>query len=253
MAVRPAGTRAQSAASEGRHSGAARGSTPPAECSQMSLLRDTTWQSLPSSVRPFPDLFQCLQASIRPDEVLQRVLPSFPLHSLIRYVNALTELLHISVPTRQHLLKATFREGRRTFTGPVDRKQISTRPHDRRRSVEAILRENPVYAQRQKCSGVFPSSSQTVFGLPPRVCALVATSGSAETRHQPSEHRPSGVFPHVRPDHGCKNRRPESTTPMWQGALLFSYLLLISVTQAQSAPLPRKNASGHSLPRIYLF
>ena len=80
---------------------------------------------------------------------LQRVLPSFPLHSLIRYVNALTELLHISVPTRQHLLKATFREGRRTFTGPVDRKQISTRPHDRRRSVEAILRENPVYAQRQ--------------------------------------------------------------------------------------------------------
>ena len=135
----------------------------------MSFPRDTTWQSLPSSVRSFSHLVQCLQAGICPDEVVQRVLPSFPLHSLVHYVNALTESLQISVPTRQHPLKATFRKGHRTLAGPVDRKQIGTRPtrpYDRRRGVEAILRENPFYAQGQM-QGRVPLLVASGIGAPP--------------------------------------------------------------------------------------
>ena len=112
-------------------------------------LPDTTRRSFPSDVRPFSHFLQCLQAGIYPDEVVQRVLPSLPLHRFIHYVDAMTEPLHVFVPTRQHSLIASFREGHRALAGPVDSKHIGTRPYDRRRGIEAILREDPSCAQRQ--------------------------------------------------------------------------------------------------------
>ena len=84
---------------------------PSASDPALRLLPCAIGQALPPGVRPRPHLLEGLQARVRPEEVVQRVLPSFALHRIIQHVDSVAQLFKVVVPTRQQTLEPFFRQG----------------------------------------------------------------------------------------------------------------------------------------------